>query len=1138
MNNIRTYITVGALCSAMTISAQDHRISGTVSDEFGPVIGCNVIEKDANNRNVNATITDVNGNFQLAIKNPKNKLVVSYVGYKTFSQVIGSQTNFQVQLKDANELGTVTVTAKQRFRGDGLSIPKDEVSVATQTMNMDIVDGLAFTSADEALQGQIAGLDIVANSGNLGAGTTMRMRGVTTINGSSEPLIVVNGNIMDVPDAKDTDWSTATEETYSSLLSINVNDIESIDIMKDAAATAIWGARGANGVISIKTKRGKRGKIRIDYNFSLQGNWQPKGYNLLSGDEYTMLMKEELYNPTQNPSATTNINELNYNKSWAEYNNWNDNTDWVKAVTQTGWNQSHGLTISGGGEKAVFRISANYDHQTGTIIKQVLNRFSTRLNLEYYVSDKLKFTTEFPLTYTKNQKSYANILGKALSMAPNMSIYREDGNGIDTNEYYIMLPSAEKDEYGSSISGTSSLQLKSVRDIGNPVAIANLAWNNESTYRITPDFRINYYFLGNDDHKTRLDYEGQVYLDIFSKSNPTYCPGSLSTNGWKDNSYNLYTMDDYNSFQFQTRHQLIFTPKFKNEDIAWMMLGRWELTSGTSYGQNVSERKLPLGAQSPTLPAEISNMSTSNGEWRSMAGVFSTHLSYKGRYNADFTVRADGTTRFGDNNKWGYFPGMSVRWNISDEPWMKWSRKVLSMLAFRPSWGVNGRTPSSEYLQYAKYAAGSQYGNGNTLLPSTRVDGLQLSDLKWEKTTSWNLGANLGLFDDMIEADFNYYYKKTNDLLNPGVAISSQTGYTTLAWKNIGSMENKGWEFNITAKKFIKAGKFSMDASFNVAQNFNKITEMDQTVLDGINEDWSADSRGKYFKRIQVGNALGSIFGLRHKGVYQYSYDYLENLRRQGYVMEGNEKIMIRDNNDLVDYLNNRFLPAGKTAPIALNRDGKVITGADGKPLRMTYNSKDGGETYKFDGGDVIYEDVNHDGTINSLDMVYLGNSNPKFSGGFGFTFRYGNWSLRTNFVYRTGFKVVNFARMGVEKMYDTTNQSTAVNWRWRKNGDVTEIPRALYNYGYNWLGSDRYVEDASFLRFSYVSLSYDVPKKFLKSIGLNTLRFDLSGQNIFVWSKYSGTDPEHANNGWNFASDSSQTPRSKSFTLRMRIGI
>lgn len=1127
MNNIRTYLTAAALCSTMTIAAQGQRVSGTVSDEFGPVIGCNVIEKDANNRNVNATVTDVNGNFQLTVKNPKHKLVVTFVGYKPYSKVIGSQTNFQIQLKDENQIEAVTVVAKQRFRGDGLSIPKNELSVATQTLNMNKVDGLAFTSADEALQGQIAGLDIVANSGNLGAGTTMRMRGVTTINGSSEPLIVVNGNIMDVPGAENTDWSTATEETYSSLLSINVNDIESIDILKDAAATAIWGARGANGVISIKTKRGKRGKIRINYNFMLQGTWQPDGYNLLTGDEYTMLMKEELYNPTQNPSATTNINELNYNKSWAEYNNWNDNTDWVDAVRKMGWNQTHGITISGGGEKATFRISANYDHQLGTIIKQQLDRFSTRLSLDYYVSDRIKFSTEFPLTYTKNQKNYGNnILGKALQMAPNMSIYREDANGFDTNEYYIMLPEG-KVGAGSTVSGTSSEQLKSVRGIGNPVAIANLAYDNETTYRINPEFKLNYYLMGTEERKTRLDYEGSVYLDVYSKSNPTWYPGTLSTAGWEDSGYNRYAMDDYNSLAFTTRHQLIFTPWLGN-DLAWTMLGRWEMTKGNGYGQNVTENQLPDGVSSPTVPAYLRNMSTSNGEWRGMSGVFSTHISYKTRYNADFTVRADGTTKFGKNNKWGYFPGVSVRWNISDEPWMRWSRNVLSMLAVRPSWGVNGRAPSSEYLQYAKYVAGSIYGNGNTTQTATKVDGLQLVDLKWEKTTSWNLGANLGLFDDKLEADFNYYYKKTNDLLNAGVSIASQTGFANLAWKNIGAMENKGWELNIQGNRFIKAGKFSMSASFNVAQNFNKITEMDPTVLDGINEDWTADSRGRYFKRIQVGNALGSIFGLRAHGVYQYTYDYLTNLRRQNNW----------SNSQLVDYINNEFLPSGKTAPVALNKEGKVITGSDGSPLRMTYNSSNGSETYKFDGGDVIYEDVNKDGTINSLDMVYLGNSNPKFSGGFGFTFNYGDWSLRTNFVFRTGFKVVNFARMGLEKMYDTTNQSSAVNWRWRKNGDQTEIPRALYNYGYNWLGSDRYVEDASFLRFSYVSLSYNVPKEFLKQFGLNQMRFDLSGQNIFVWSKYSGTDPEHANSGWNFASDNSQTPRSKSFTLRMTLGI
>ena len=1134
MNNLRTYITVGTLCSALTVAAQEQRISGVVNDDMGPVIGCNVVEKDANNRNVNATITDINGNFNMTIKNPKNKLVVTFVGCKPYSTVIGSRTSFNITLKSETALKEVTVVAKSRFRGNGLSIPKNEVSVATQTMNMINVEGLSFTSADEALQGQIAGLDIVANSGNLGAGTTMRMRGVTTINGSSEPLIVVDGNIMDVPDAKDVDFSTATEETYSSLLSINVNDIESIDVMKDAAATAIWGSRGANGVISIKTKRGSRGKIRVDYSYSLQGTWQPSGYNLLTGDEYTMLMKEELYNPTQNPSATTNINELNYNKSWAEYNNWNDNTDWVKAVTQTGWNQSHYLTINGGGEKASFRVSAGYDHQTGTIIKQVLDRFSTRLALDYYVSDRIKFSTTFPLTYTKNQRNYGNnILGKALAMAPNMSIYREDANGVDGNEYYIMLPQGN-----STQPGYSSEELKSVRDLGNPVAIANLAWDNESTYRITPEFKLNYYLLGTDDRKTKLDYEGLVYLDVYSKSNPVYYPGTLNTNGWQDDNYNIYTMYDYNSLAFTTRHQLIFTPKFKTDDLYLTMLGRWEMTSGNSYDQKVVEKNLPKGVNSSTVDGELRDMYTSNGQWRSMSAIYSAHLSYKTRYSLDFTVRADGTTKFGDKNKWGYFPGVSARWNISDEPWMKWSRKVLSMLSFRPSWGVNGRQPDREYLQYSKYASGSVYGNGTNNLPVTVVDGLQLSNLKWERTSSWNLGANLGLFNDMIEADFNYYYKKTSDLLNKNVSISSQTGFTSVVWSNIGAMQNHGWELNIQGNKIIKAGKFSMDASFNISQNFNKITEMDQTVLDGINEDWTADSRGKYFKRVQIGNALGSIFGLRNKGVYQYTYDYLTNLRRQGFAMDGDKRIPINNNEDLVNYINNVFLPSGKTAPIALNKEGKVITGYDGTPLRMTYNSSNGSQTYKFDGGDTMYEDVNHDGTINALDMVYLGNSNPKFSGGFGFTFRYSNWSLRTNFVYRTGFKVINAARMGLEKMHDTTNQSSAVNWRWRKNGDVTEIPRALYNAGYNWLGSDRYVEDASFLRFSYVSLTYNVPKKILSRIGLERLRFDLNAQNILVFSNYSGTDPEHATSGWNFAWDSSQTPRSKSITLRVNIGI
>ena len=471
--------------------AQQVRISGTVNDDMGPVMMCNVSEIDNNNRIVSNTQTDFNGNFSMTVKNAKNKLQISYVGYQKQILAIGTRTKFNVTLKDVTRIKEVTITSKRKFNQGGLAIPEKEVSVAAQTFNMSEVEGLAFTSADEALQGQIAGLDIISNSGNLGSGTTMRLRGVTSINGNSNPLIVVDDNIFDNPD-ENFDFQNANEETYASLLSVNPSDIEDIQVLKDAAATAIWGSRGANGVISIRTKRGARGDVKVDYSLRVQASWQPKGYNLLNGDDYTMMMKEMYYNPTQSANATTNINEINYNRSWAEFENWNNNTDWVDEVTQTAWSQYHYVTISGGGEKANFRVSAGYDHQNGTIIKQSLDRFTTKLALDYFVSDRIKFSTTFPLTYTSNNRNYDdNILGRAQQMAPNMSVYRQNADGTDTDEYYAMLPLGASDAAGSSVAGTASSQLKNVRDLGNPVAIANLAWRKEKTYRISPEFKLD-----------------------------------------------------------------------------------------------------------------------------------------------------------------------------------------------------------------------------------------------------------------------------------------------------------------------------------------------------------------------------------------------------------------------------------------------------------------------------------------------------------------------------------------------------------------------------------------------------------------------------------------------------------------------
>ncbi len=583
------------------------------------------------------------------------------------------------------------------------------------------------------------------------------------------------------------------------------------------------------------------------------------------------------------------------------------------------------------------------------------------------------------------------------------------------------------------------------------------------------------------------------------------------------------------------RAELAYTPHFKNKDLFATMLLRYEMTQSKSNNQYISEYSLPDGITSPTVPGALESMTSGNSRSNSQYALYNGHLSYKERYILGFSLRADGDSKFGPKNKWAYFPGVSLRYNIVDESFMKPLRdKFLSMLALRASWGINGKAPSADYLFYSTYntSAGS-YGNGNNTFTIASIDGLKLDDLRWEKTTSVNLGFNLGMFNDRVEVDFDWYTKNTKDLLMTGVKIPSTTGYSSLSYANVGKMNNEGWELNVSGKRLIKFGKFSMDASINVAQNFNEIKEMDQRVLDAINTEWSATTRPSnkkttgYTNRVQVGNAIGSIYGFRYKGVYQYSYEYLENYQKEHGLSSSEYEAWI-----------NSQLAEGKTFPVVLGSDGKVLMTSQGHPQHVVYNYSDGSSTYSFKGGDAIYEDINHDGQINALDIVYLGNSLPKVQGGFNFTFKYGRWSLKTRFNYRFGNKVVNLARMNLENMYTTYNQCATVNYRWRKDGDITPIPRAMYNAGYNYQASDRFVENGSYIRFNNLQLAYNFDKKVIKKLGLNQLQAYLSVNNIYCWTKYSGTDPEVSVSGWGVAVDDSQTPRAKSFTVTLNVGF
>jgi len=1090
-------IAVGA--SAQQITS----VSGTVSDDMGPLMAAAVCEVDATGRIINSAVTDMNGNFTMEVRSTKNKIKFTYVGCKTQMFSI-DKTVFNVKMISDTVIEDVIVQAQKKVDGGGLAIPEREVSFASQSISMAEFEGLPVTTVDEALQGRISGLDIVANSGNLGSGSTMRLRGASSISTAvdANPLIVVNGNEWNV-DMSDFDVSTANDESFSQLLNVNPEDIEEISVLKDAAATAIYGSRGANGVIEIKTKRGTRGKPRLSYSMRLTGTYQPEGYKMLNGDDYTMLLKESYFNPKQSDVAS-NIPELNYDPTFSEYEQYNNNTDWVDAVTQWGLRQNHHVVVTGGGEKATFRVSGGFDNETGSVIEQKLQRLTTRVALDYFVSDRITIQTNFALTYTKNNKNYDDLLRIAYQKMPNMSIWEEDPlTGKATRNYYAMLQSASSEFDGNQ------------KNLVNPVASANLARNDESTYDITPELILKYRLLGLDDDSWQLNWEARANMNIFNQFTDKHYPSELVTTAWNSGVNKAYS-GSKKSVAFNTKQTLTLIPRFNNPDHSLMMMGRFELVSGESTTQETELDGLPSGnVTSPGANGMMRNLKSGFGQWRSMYYTFSAHYAYKSKYMLDVSVRADGTSKFGPGKRWGYFPAVSLRWNIIDEPWMEWSKGWLSMLSLRPSWGRVGNQPSEDYLYESLYESTNQYMGYAAMYPSN----LRLSSLQWETNEQYNVGADIHFLDDRINLAVEWYYATRRHMLMK-TKVPTSTGFSELRNKNVGSMRNIGWEFNISTNKMIKAGKFTMDFNATFGNNSNEILSMDATTLETLNKKFDQENRS-LLQRVQLNNPFGAIYGFKYKGVYQYNYSTFSEMSREEQA---------------------QFLAEGKTAPVAKAADGSVIYDDKGQPLRMmyTYTSTDSnpGKNYRFKGGDAIYEDLNHDGNINELDIIYLGSSLPKLTGGFGMTFNYDRWRLNMQFNYRVGNKIMNLARLDAQSMVSNNNQSQAVNFRWRKEGDVTRVPRAMYgsSSNYNTLASDRFVEDGSFLRLNYLQLSYSLPNKMLKNIGLRGLRFYLSANNLFCLTEYTGVDPEINYSGYGIACDEAQTPRAKSYTFGLTV--
>jgi TonB-linked SusC/RagA family outer membrane protein len=1063
-------------------------IQGKVIDSKDklPVIGATVIEQDKDKRTITGVATNIDGVFAIKVTNPANKLVISIIGYKAKSLEIGAKRAFGTILLDPNtsDLSEVTITAnKQVNNGTGLNIDKRDQTTSTVTLNAKDVEELQATTIDQAIQGRLPGVDIVSNSGDPGAGMSIKIRGTSTINGVTNPLIVVDGVPFETAVPSDFNFATADQSQYADLLSIAPSDIQTISILKDAAATAVWGARAANGVLIINTKRGVKGPPTISYTFKGTMTQQPTGIPLLTGDQYSTFIPEMVMNVNGTPLNTTTVKEFEYDpNNLYYYNNYSQNTDWVKAISRKGYVNDNNLSISGGGDRAKYFASVGYNGQTGTTIGTGLNRLNTRLNLDYIVSDKIHFTTFVSYAHTNTEYNYGNdksdgsgndnVRNIAAIKMPNSSIYEYNEFGQLTPNYFS--PAA-------NVQGQYTLTPTST--IFNPVALIDAAQNNLVNDRITPHFNIVY------NISNVFTATSDVVFDISNGRQTRFLPQSATGRPFTETTVNRASNSDYDTYSVSTKTNFLYNPVL-NEKHSFQGLISLQTNDVKSVTQgqlltNTATTDLQDASAAGRLTSDNA-ITSGTSQTRSVALLVNGQYKYLDRYIINVALRGDGNSRFGSDHRYGLFPSISAKYRLSAEPFMKKFDTFLDEFSFRGGYGVSGNAPDKDYLFYSLY---TNTTNNYLGLSGLYPNNIQLDNLRWETLKGIDAGVNIILFKNRLNLDFGVYRNRTENLLSKDLSIASYNGYTSLALLNVGTLDNYGWEFSVFSTPY-KSKDLMIEFNFNISNNTNALRSISPYYAT---QSGNINTNGEFLSVLQLNNPLGSFYGYKYKGVYKDA-----------------------------------------DATIARDANGNKIVSPDGTPVQMRFNYP--ATAYAFQPGDAKYEDINHDGNINYQDVVYLGNGNPKFTGGFGPTFTYkGNLKIQAFFNFRTGGQIINGTKIITTNEYSYNNQSTAVLRRWRTSGDETDIPRALYKSGFNWLGSDRYVEDGSFLRFRSVTARYTFNKAFASRIRAKNLSAYVTAENLLTLTKYTGQDPEVSTRSTGIfaqAKDLSTTPPLMQFTL------
>jgi len=1007
-------------------------VTGKINDQNGlPLPGVSVKVKDMNI----GAVTDANGNFTINVPEGSNVLVISFIGFATQEVSIANRSSVTINLAEsASKLDEVIIV------GYG-SQSRETVTTSISKLDSEVLENLPFPSVLSALQGTVSGVRVQSISGQPGAPPRVIIRGGTSINSpnGAAPLYIVDGVIR------------------LQMNGINSDDIESIQVLKDAAATAIYGARGSDGVVIVTTKSGKTGKTQISYNYDFTGSEVGPTYDLLTAREYIYYQRLGIVasarktpsqmatlaqatgagtgnDLTNNTAFTTQYltpqNQYKLNEGWESMPDPVDptktiifkETDFRDKLFRTGLSHNHNISASGGTEKASFNLGVGYLGSEGIAITTDYKRLSLNFNSNLKVRDNLDVFARLLYSRTTDKviPNLSTIFRFSIAPAPTTKYRFEDGTLAPGQLATIGNP-----EY-----------ILSYNEVKN--SLDNLTMAIGSKWNILPgltfDPLLSIYQVSSDNRSFQ-----KAYLN--GPAQPVNTRTAIASYA--------------KQLQFQADGVLTYLKSFNNKH-------NFESKLGLSYfGRNSNS----IGATGnnaatdliPTLNASgmAVNVAGSESEQVILGYFARLNYNYNQKYLLSMTARYDGSSNLG-KNKWGFFPGISLGWNVHKERFWEALPENLLQLKLRGSYGVNGNIGSiGLYQPQGQYSVGEQYA-GNAAIQNTE---LANPNLRWEQSKTLNFGADIDLFNNRVRILFDTYRRVTDNLLTT-LALPRYTGFAN-TFTNLGSLENKGIELELSGSVLPAKSSFQWDVSFNVARVKNKILKLPFNniqnnrvggffVWDPVRGDYA------WLGGLQEGGRLGDQFAYKQVSIY--------------------------------------------------SSDAEAAKGPKDTLVPGTNKTKYG--------GDVNWADLDANGIIDSRDRVYVGNIYPTWTGGFSNSFRYKSLDLIVRMDYTTGYTIYNEpqARL-IGQFSGQMGLSRDVLRSWQKEGDITDVPKFYWadQQAQNNLnrGNSYYYQSGDFLAIREVTLGYTLPGKLLQRVKLTNMRFTLSGNNIHYFTKFTGINPE-----------------------------